>query len=80
MQDADVVGAEELGQATLPVSHILEGHVFSGWLPLTDQSGKAVGYTDSLTKKFDQARVRLSIRYIPVDNKVRVSTSCVEGG
>jgi hypothetical protein len=39
LQDADVVGADFLGQAVLPVAEIMDGKVHDKWLKLTDATG-----------------------------------------
>lgn len=39
VQDADVVGADFLGQAVYPVSGIMDGQVHDLWLDLTDATG-----------------------------------------
>lgn len=72
MQDADIVGAEYLGQASIPVSSILDGRVFDDWLHLTDPAGKPVGRVDKLSKEFEQAAVRLTVKYLPVSKEVRL--------
>jgi hypothetical protein len=39
LQDADVVGADFLGQAVIPVSSIINGQLHDEWLQLTDATG-----------------------------------------
>lgn len=39
VQDADVVGADFLGQAIIPVSGIMDGQVHDIWVDLTDATG-----------------------------------------
>lgn len=39
VQDADVVGADFLGQAVLPVADIMDGQVHNLWMDLTDATG-----------------------------------------
>eukprot|EP00878_Enallax_costatus_P045351 GHUV01054542.1.p1 GENE.GHUV01054542.1~~GHUV01054542.1.p1 ORF type:complete len:126 (-),score=31.28 GHUV01054542.1:2-379(-) len=74
LQDADIMGAEYLGQATIPISSILQGRVFRDWLLLSDTAGKPVGRTDKLKGVFEQAAVRLTIKYTPVGNEVGLCT------
>lgn len=38
-QDADVVGADFLGQAIIPVSDVVGGQPYDAWLDLTDLTG-----------------------------------------
>lgn len=46
LQDADVVGADFLGQAIIPVSEVIKGQLFDQWLELTDQTGAPVQSKD----------------------------------
>jgi hypothetical protein len=39
VQDADVVGADFLGQAVIQASSIMDGQVHDLWLDLTDATG-----------------------------------------
>lgn len=79
LQDADLVGAEYLGHASIPVTRILDGRIYDDWLPLTDQQGKPVGHTDKLSRDFEQAAVRLTIRFEPVVPEVRAHLSLSQG-
>lgn len=69
-QDADVVGAEYLGEALIPVEKLLGGGVFDEWLPLTDPTGKPVGCVGKGSKDIVQAKVHLTIKYRPVGQAV----------
>jgi hypothetical protein len=75
-QDADVVGAELLGCATIPVDAIAGGQPYDAWLALTDKAGTAMGYTEKRSKQFTQARLHVSITYHPVGAQTEV---CVCG-
>jgi hypothetical protein len=71
VQDADLVGAEVLGQALLPASALLQESGFDGWLPLTDAAGKPVGITSHSSGLFQQASVRLTLTFTPVTTQTQ---------
>lgn len=68
------MGAEFLGEANIPISSILDGRVFQDWLLLCDTTGQPVGRKDKLRGVFEQAAVRLTIKYTPVGDEVRQRT------
>jgi hypothetical protein len=70
LQDADVVGADFLGQAVIPVGDIIGGQPFDQWLDLTDYSGQQLFCKDK-TGDHEPSRVHISIQYKPVGSEVR---------
>lgn len=68
MQDADRVGAEFLGMATIPVKEVAGGQPYDQWLDLVDKTGQPVGYWER--KQFRQAKLHISITFRPVGAQV----------
>jgi hypothetical protein len=68
VQDADRVGAEFLGMATIPAKAIVGGQPYDQWLDLVDKAGQPVGCWER--KKFTQAKLHISITFKPVGAKV----------
>jgi hypothetical protein len=56
-QDADIVGAEYMGQASIPVEMIIGGKTFDKWLKLEDQMGK-VGSNSSSSSALHETRMQ----------------------
>lgn len=81
LQDADVVGADFLGEATIPVAEIIGGQPWDKWLHLTDSGGRPLTRRDA---RGDSApsRVHLSIHYKPVGQEVgaRQAGGAASGG
>ena len=71
MQDADVVGADFLGQAVIPVSDIIGGQLFDGWLDLTDSSGNQLYGVEFIEGDKRPSRVHITMQFKPVDAEVR---------
>ncbi|GBF94843.1 phospholipase D gamma [Raphidocelis subcapitata] len=69
VKDADLVGAEFLGQAFVDASELLDEarHTYS--LDLVDQQGNAVGMRLPGSKTFHPARIHFSIRYSSVETQ-----------
>jgi hypothetical protein len=67
-----VVGAEQLGCATIPAKSLLGSQEQHLVLPLTDAAGKPVGRTHKASGRFEQATLELSIKY----NTVEQTVSC----
>eukprot|EP00878_Enallax_costatus_P010831 GHUV01011310.1.p1 GENE.GHUV01011310.1~~GHUV01011310.1.p1 ORF type:complete len:894 (+),score=260.77 GHUV01011310.1:345-3026(+) len=65
LQDADVVGADFLGQAVIPVSEVIDGKVLDTWLELTDTAGN-VRYHQELDGDKKPSRVHITIQFVPV--------------
>jgi hypothetical protein len=83
LQDADIVGAEQLGSATFPAKLLLDGKQHSLALKLLDQGGAPVGKMHKTTGRFEQAVLHLTIKYSTVEQMVScrrwVRNSCSVG-
>lgn len=75
LQDADVVGADYLGEAVIPVSDILGGQVLDRWYELTDSGGN-VRYHKELDGDQKPSRVHVTMQFVPVGAEVRPSQHC----
>ncbi|WIA08753.1 hypothetical protein OEZ85_008176 [Tetradesmus obliquus] len=73
VKDADIVGAEYMGQASIPVEMIIGGKLFDKWLKLEDQMGKPIGITEKVSRRWTPSKVRVSIKYIPVGSEESAS-------
>lgn len=67
-----MVGAQFLGEVTIPVERILGGEVLDEWLPLTDATGKPMGTLDK-SRQVVQAKVHVRMQFTSMEEEVRVT-------
>eukprot|EP00775_Hariotina_reticulata_P006308 gene6308-6543_t len=75
IKDADVVGAQYLGEVTIPVERILGGEVLDEWLPLTDATGKPMGNLDK-SRQVVQAKVHVRIQFTSMEEEDAKRSGC----
>eukprot|EP00879_Flechtneria_rotunda_P013406 GHRR01013996.1.p1 GENE.GHRR01013996.1~~GHRR01013996.1.p1 ORF type:complete len:724 (+),score=209.94 GHRR01013996.1:247-2418(+) len=68
IKDADIIGADFLGQAIIPVSEVVNGEQWDKWLDLTDTNGNPMK-GKHVSGDRQQSRAHISIRYEPVGTK-----------
>ena len=78
LQDADVVGADFLGQAVIPVSEVVGGKVLDTWVELTDTAGN-VRYHQELDGDKRPSRVHITLQFVPVGAEVRDGVGLCRG-